>query len=73
MMADPGDGSGTFKHVRSNKTVEFKADETIISNYNVCRIFSPNQENSSGIFSLETFNIFSDNCEFSDEKIDFVI
>ncbi len=36
MYADPGDGSGDFVSVNSQKTIVFKADGTYSSNGNIC-------------------------------------
>lgn len=36
MYADPGDGSGDFVSVNSQKTILFKADGTYSSNGNIC-------------------------------------
>lgn len=46
------DGSGTFEPVRSNKTVEFKANGSIISNQSLCQMFSHNRENTARILSM---------------------
>jgi hypothetical protein len=35
-LLDPGDGSGTFMPIISNKTIEFYMDGTVISNGNLC-------------------------------------
>jgi len=35
---DPGDGSGTFQDVETDKTIEFKADGTLISNGSICTV-----------------------------------
>ncbi len=36
ILADPGDGSGTFQTVESDKTVSFYADGTLTSNGSLC-------------------------------------
>lgn len=35
-LLDPGDGSGTFMPIISDKTIEFYMDGTVISNGNLC-------------------------------------
>ncbi len=37
-LVDPGDGSGTFIPVQSNKTVTFNNNETFTSNGNMCNL-----------------------------------
>ena len=40
MLADPGDGSGGFEPVTSNKVIEFWDDGTITSNGSICTMSS---------------------------------
>lgn len=39
-MADPGDGSGTFQPVESDKTIEFKNNGSVITNNSLCDPYS---------------------------------
>lgn len=61
ISADPGDGSGTFKAVQSNKTIEFKSNGTIVTNTSLCDPYS-DEIKSSGSFSLAT-NSITTNCQ----------
>jgi hypothetical protein len=57
---DPGDGSGTFQPVNSNKIITFSANGTISSNENICDIATnPNTSNSpsSGTYSNNSINV----------------
>ncbi len=36
VLADPGDGSGTFQPIKSTKTIGFKNDGTITTNISLC-------------------------------------
>ncbi len=36
VLSDPGDGSGTFRSVNSEKTITFKSDGTVTSNGEMC-------------------------------------
>ena len=36
VYADPGDGSGDYVSVESNKTLEFNSNGIVISNHNIC-------------------------------------
>lgn len=53
-LVDPGDGSGTFEPIESDKMVSFTADGEMSSNGNFCN--SP-VINGSGIYSLSDSTI----------------
>ncbi len=53
VLADPGDGSGTFQPVRSNKTIEFKSDGTLTTNNSLCDPYS-DEVISSGTYHNNT-------------------
>ena len=59
VLVDPGDGSGTFQPVESNKTIEFKNDGTISTNNSLCDPYS-DEMISSGSFSNNTITT---NCQ----------
>ena len=51
IYSDPGDGSGDFVAISSEKTIQFNADGTLSSNANLCDIFSEPLESSAGTYS----------------------
>lgn len=53
VLADPGDGSGTFEPVRSNKIIEFKSDGTLTTNNSLCDPYS-DEMISSGTYENNT-------------------
>lgn len=59
VLADQGDGGGTFQPVESNKIIEFKNDGTITTNNSLCEPYS-NEMVRSGSFSNNTITI---NCQ----------
>lgn len=61
IMADPGDGSGTFRSVESDKTIEFKSNGAITTNNSLCNPYSDEMINS-GTFSLID-NSITTNCQ----------
>ena len=61
VLADPGDGSGTFRAVESNKTIEFKANGTIVTNTSLCDPYS-DEIKSSGSYNTTTSQITT-NCQ----------
>ncbi len=74
-LSDPGDGSGVFVPVNSNKTIEFKEDFTVYSNSTLCYMDSNSSDQSTGAFfamedttSIEG-TILPDNCEFSEAQV----
>ena len=71
VLADPGDGSGTFHSVNSNKIIEFHADGTISSNGSICDMSVEADEASTGLYSLEDHTISSSDCSYSPLKITF--
>ena len=64
-LADPGDGSGTFQPVESDKTVTFYEDETFISNGTLCTMTVNVGNGSTGSYSLQDSTITVDGCGFS--------
>lgn len=61
VLADSGNGSGTFQTVTSDKTIEFKKNGTVITNTSLCNPYSE-EIISSGNFSLDT-NTITTNCQ----------
>ena len=61
ILADPGNGSGTFQSVESNKTVEFKIDGIITTNSSLCDPYS-DEMITSGSYSLDDKTITT-NCQ----------
>ncbi|MDD3788879.1 MAG: hypothetical protein PHO94_09315 [Petrimonas sp.] len=54
VLADPGDGSGTFHKVSSNKTIEFQPNGAITSNGSICEMLGETTIPSSGTYSYPT-------------------
>lgn len=40
VLADPGDGNGTFQPVESNKIIKFKSNGTLTTNSSLCEPYS---------------------------------
>lgn len=59
MYADPGDGSGDFEPVESNKTVKFGIENDISSNGSLCFMSIESDNPTEGTYSEseETFTI----------------
>jgi len=72
VLADPGDGSGIFHSVNSNKTIEFHSDGALTSNGVICEMSIESNTPSSGTYSLADSTINSSNCANSAIKIRFV-
>ncbi|KOS05249.1 hypothetical protein AM493_03765 [Flavobacterium akiainvivens] len=51
ILADPGDGSGTFTAVESDKTLKFAANGTVTSNGNLCFMDVAATTASSGTYN----------------------
>ncbi len=48
VLADPGDGSGTFESVNSDRRITFRADGTYTSAGNICSFNTNGDEDGSG-------------------------
>ncbi|GHC57302.1 hypothetical protein [Ulvibacter litoralis] len=60
--ADPGDGSGDFETVDSNKTIQFHSDGSITSNGSLCDMSIQSTTPTSGTYSSTDFTINSEDC-----------
>lgn len=65
VYADPGDGSGDFVPVESEKTITFTTNGTMSSNANLCLVFSDPGETSIGTYSESDTSITITDCEIS--------
>tara|TARA_B110000091_G_C13601222_1_gene384770 strand:- start:229 stop:612 length:384 start_codon:yes stop_codon:yes gene_type:complete len=57
VLADPGDGSGTFLPVESDKYLEFHTDGTITSNGELCSMGVESDSPSFGNYNQDTNTI----------------
>ncbi len=59
LLMDPGDGSGVFTAVESDKTITFFKNGKLESNKDLCYPLSASPESSKGTYSIEdsTLNI----------------
>lgn len=62
VLMDPGDGSGTFQPVSTNKYIEFRSDGTISSNGSLCSNSTESNAPDSGTWSLTDSTITSSQC-----------
>ena len=65
LLADPGDGSGTFQPVTSNKIIGFYDDSTLICNGNLCQLGGESTPTTSGTYSLTDSTISPTGCPVS--------
>lgn len=63
VLADPGDGSGTFYPVESKKIITFKTDGTITSNGNLCDMSISSDHQTSGTYSKSESTFNSSACD----------
>jgi len=71
--ADPGDGSGTFQPVNSDKVVVFSINGTITSNGSICILSIDSNNPTSGTYSLSEFTISSSDCVEMERDVKFEI
>ncbi len=73
VLADPGDGSGQFEPVDSDKTIEFFADGTLMSNGFLCQMNPSTEVGSTATYSSAEMAITPDNCGVSAFVITYVM
>ncbi|MDO1501547.1 hypothetical protein Q2T40_15540 [Winogradskyella maritima] len=71
VLVDPGDGSGTFNPVNSNKTVTFNSNGTWSSNGTMCFISTESSNGTVGTYSETGLYLQSDSCSNPDWQIPF--
>jgi len=71
LYSDPGDGSGKFNRVNSEKVFIFKEDGTLTSNGSICEIDNVIGVPSSGTFSSEDLTFRSSDCSNPDYDYEF--
>jgi len=71
MLLDPGDGSGTFYPVSSDKIIEFHVDGTVTSNGSICNISTESGNPSEATYSLTDSTIHSSDCPIFPNVIRF--
>jgi hypothetical protein len=72
-LSDPGDGSGVFMPVVSDRTIEFFDDSTIVSNGNLCSLDIGSNQETTGTYSETDGYIYPDGCMEVDFKISYEI
>lgn len=70
-LADPGDGSGTFNTVQSNKIITFENDGIITSNGNLCDMSIDSDNATSGTYSITDMTFSSSDCSNPDYHFTF--
>jgi hypothetical protein len=62
ILADPGDGSGQFESVNSDKQIEFFEDETYTCNGSLCMLGGETTQTTTGTFSDIDSTIVASGC-----------
>lgn len=62
ILSDPGDGSGVFQSVKSEKTVKFNADGTLQANGELCVLTTDSDLTVAGTYSKSDLTINTPNC-----------
>ncbi|WP_051605539.1 lipocalin family protein [Sediminibacter sp. Hel_I_10] len=62
IYADPGDGSGDFMTVDSDKTISFESDGTVASNGSLCGFSTTTGEVTTGTYSESDSTISGEGC-----------
>ena len=79
-LSDPGDGSGVYVPITSNRVVQFFSNGTVSMNGILCYMSSEVGDTNTGIYSELTEDntffdgeILPDNCEYSEAKVCYSI
>ena len=62
VLSDPGDGSGDFEFIKSEKTIEFFTDGKVVSNGSICGPYHQIGKKSEGTYSKENKTISPSGC-----------
>ena len=62
ILADPGDGSGQFEPVNSNRVITFYNDGTFGSNGDICEMTTSSDFPSTGFYDNSNTTIWSPEC-----------
>jgi hypothetical protein len=73
VLADPGDGSGVFTKVTSDRTISFLSDSTFTSNSPMCLMGIASGQSSKGIYSPKNGTISPADCQIKQFTIRFKI
>lgn len=71
LLSDPGDGSGTFSQVDSERTIIFAADGSFVCNGNICTMSPDTDVPTAGTFSIADGVLMPDECSASDHEYPF--
>lgn len=71
ILVDPGNGSGTFNEVTSEKIFTFNADGTITSNGSLCNLSVDLDKPTSGTYDETAATFTSTNCSDSNQTFSF--
>ena len=71
VLLDPGDGSGTFSSVESEKTITFESGGIITSNGNLCDMSINSDNQTSGTYSNSESTFNSSDCNNPDYNFTF--
>lgn len=63
-LVDPGDGSGTFQDVISNRTIEIDENGVVTSNSNLCDLSIEAEGESVGQYSFQDMVMVIEGCSF---------
>lgn len=73
VLADPGDGSGTFQPVDSDAELTFDADGTFTSNNALCNFSAQSGSSMSGTYSVDDKILQSDDCASTNWQVSYSV
>lgn len=73
IYGDPGDGSGGFEPVDSDKSISFFENGTLTSNGSLCNMSNQAGDSTNGTYNTEESVILPSDCSFENYQIFFEI
>ena len=72
VLADPGDGSGTFQPATQEKFLEFGGTNIVVSNESHCLFSNDPEKGKEGTYSVSESRLYFD-CESGEESYGFTL
>ena len=71
VLVDPGDGSGTFFSIESEKIITFESSGVLSSNGNLCNMSGNTNNRTIGVYSVSESTFSASSCSNTDYKYAF--
>ena len=73
VLVDPGDGSGVFQSVSSDRTIEFFDDGSFVSSYSLCLTDADSDQETTGRYDPDKSVLEPAECDFPGSNATFEV